>query len=419
MSIPNARERMEGSMTPTSVIYEGRYWPGDALYFSGPSILDLGRYKVSYDFSTPNYRTLVKQGAIINNPCEIETITRTATPMFRDFYDAALTRHYTGQYWVRYAPYLGLEADLSDLVDQATTSAFAKLNDSEASIIVTLMELRETKEMILKGMISLWKFRDSLWNLYCALRRKQKYKTVANLWLQVRYGWMPFAYDARALIDAYNRLTVPQKRNRKRFTSSRNVFLSDEDTHYVTDGSTWGHYFERRTTISGTVRAGVLCDPRWEGVIDPFGITQVPLALYDLTTLSFVLDWFFNVADFIAAWSPSIEWRPLAAWTVKDLTINKICRVSSSVRLNGGTGSVFGLSYGEEILQYKREIIFHPPYLPDFRCNMNWKRYVDALALGRKQVVGLAKECINIAKHLSYDLQVPKPYRVRKRKRPR
>ena len=50
--------------------------------------------------------------------------------------------------------------------------------------------------------------------------------------------------------------------------------------------------FDRTASVTVDVRAGVLSEILRNGIKEVWGLTNLPQAIWDLTTLSFVLDWF-------------------------------------------------------------------------------------------------------------------------------
>jgi hypothetical protein len=66
-------------------------------------------------------------------------------------------------------------------------------------------------------------------------------------------------------------------------------------------------------------RAGVLTDVELSHV-SIWGTDAIASSLWELTPFSFILDWFFNVGQKIAAFSPNAGVRKLASWvTVRTL----------------------------------------------------------------------------------------------------
>jgi hypothetical protein len=202
----------------------------------------------------------------------------------------------------------------------------------------------------------------------------------ANLWLEFRYGWTPLIYDIEDITKAIQNLG--SKPERFTFRSKRPYQRSGSDEISVRDSSRRFDYY-RHYTVRGKVGAGVLTELRAYGFADVFGFTKLPNALWDLTTLSFVVDWVFNVADTIAAWTPDTLYRPLTNWGIIDYESTQFVKLLELEFDNPfmKENTVDGWT-GIKSTQYKQRIPGVPrDVLPNFVFDMNWKRYTDAVAL--------------------------------------
>jgi hypothetical protein len=111
---------------------------------------------------------------------------------------------------------------------------------------------------------------------------------------------------------------------------------------------------------------------------------KIPQTIWDLTTLSFVVDWVFNVSDTIAAWTPDAYWAPLGNWYT---VVKQYCQ---EVYISGHTQSsswdnVIVSGCHKTRTRIVRERVIDPArsLLPTCRLQMNWARYIDAFALAR------------------------------------
>lgn len=137
--------------------------------------------------------------------------------------------------------------------------------------------------------------------------------------------------------------------------------------------------------MEGYASSGVLCEPYLYGKPDTFGVTQLPVVVYELTRLSWALDWFFNIGDTIAAWTPDTYWRPIGSWVTTKLSVS--AKASTNLSVFGPySGAVSPYIVSKTLEYYKRESVAPRTILPHFRFRMKWKHYIDSVALARKRV---------------------------------
>jgi hypothetical protein len=117
-----------------------------------------------------------------------------------------------------------------------------------------------------------------------------------------------------------------------------------------------------------------------------WGLLDLPQAVLDLTTFSFVAGWFFNIADVIGSWTPSASWRPQASWTVTKTIATEfvadtgLCTWKSSKisneRKSGGTSLRKSITI-ERVPDPSR------PILPRFNVRMDVSKLTDLAALSK------------------------------------
>jgi hypothetical protein len=128
---------------------------------------------------------------------------------------------------------------------------------------------------------------------------------LAGTWLEYRYGLMPAIYQA----DEIAKFLAEQVLASKTFIIARGGVKLEEKTSrklsspvvYITPYVVCDDWQEAGAYAS----IGYKLPPQNEAAVLGFKATEVLPAAYELTTLSFVADWFVNLGDFIAAIQPS------------------------------------------------------------------------------------------------------------------
>jgi hypothetical protein len=209
------------------------------------------------------------------------------------------------------------------LITQAATSALAGVKRPEVSGLVALAEFRETVQSLIhpvNGALN-WLKR----NAPTKQRRKKKRKwdevkatssDVANQHLTIIFGIMPFISDIQGILKAIEAIEPVPVRMTSRGTASAvdTQTSSGEDVLYSDSAQIWKlqHFNEARRTV--TCRAYYL----YEASVDlqsalGLSVSDVPKAVWQYATLSFVVDWFANVGDFISALTPRSGITPIAS----------------------------------------------------------------------------------------------------------
>lgn len=305
----------------------------------------VGTYKTCQDVVNKRYRQLSAEGVIFNNPAEmVKTTFALAKGSYQGTYVGSYPQHLwqtgtiyqwskDGHEWVggeeRIAP-----LDIESLKKFASTKALASVKQPDVEGLVILGELKETLAMLKHPLNSLNRALDRMLQeqrnaaRYGGKKYKRKHSNggqiidaVTGTHLEVIYGVMPLINDVNAVLRALG------GRYSKRDTSRGQVSDEEEATFtrpYSQNGCTGT--IEGTNTRTVTVRAGLLYETSIPSILDQYGLSlvNVPSTLWELTTLSFVLDWFVNIGDMISALTPRLECDTLAQWiTVKDVTVTR------------------------------------------------------------------------------------------------
>lgn len=366
-----------------------------------------GKTEAMTDVVTVGFSRRRNQGELINSPMERTVYT---------FAGAEL--HATSWKWVQKAPpYWGptevvgfvcgdpiglrfgrlgfpdskLPSWDASLAGQAIASARSNAAVPAAQLLVSLGEARETLNM-LSGAVDLLLKRTEPFRV---LRRRYEsgkltYRDflaeLANLDLLVRYGVMPLMYDIQGYVKALSEPTKPDRR------TARAVASDQGDEHWVSTASS--SMISRITldhdlTWTRQYRATCL----FESVDDlqarlGLRLADVPSALWELTRLSFVADWFANIGDYVGSLTLAGRANVVLQCVVESLTAqytavyNESGSVSSStadtVCLKDGSGSKVSIVLTRKIRQ---PVPTSDPGTMSARVKLTPQRIVDGLSL--------------------------------------
>lgn len=374
------------------------------------TIISFQRDRTMTDIVTPGFYKRQKAGEIINNPMDkkVTTYHCVGTSGVQGITNGLA--HYTTKtcidlsqiYAYTCPPPIGRDASIANLMAHASTKAWASVTSEKVQLGVTLGELRETKEMLIRTAHLLKNLKPALlryqYNLQQLLRAKGKkalskklYLDLENAWMEVRMGWRPFKYECEQLHAAMQELKEQPKRQTFRgkatieLSNAQNNLSWSSDSRSVSGNRT----YEERITA----RAGILCEQRYGGVPDTYGLCKFPQTVWELTTLSWAVDYFFNVGEVVAAYVPDSLWLPLASWCT---THSYVSCVNEVVTANyaGAVPPLTG-GYGrKEVVTVSRVPIASVGFA--LRPRMNVAKYLDVLAVTRQHIVPLVRTLVGM-----------------------
>ena len=184
----------------------------------------------------------------------------------------------------------------------------------------------------------------------------------SNLWLQFRYEIMPNLYLCQDLAE-----TAESQWNV--FQTERSKLVLDAETPNL-DGFTFTG--ESRVTWKCMVKYGYSKSAQNLRDLRKAFSTNIFLTLWELGKLSFVIDWFFSVGNFLGS-----------AFGKPSLAVTDGATLSSKWEIGGDykhddSGTSFNIKY----TGYVRRVITSQEFQGIFfRINLNWMRYADAGAL--------------------------------------
>lgn len=323
------RFRTSGSMESISVVYTDSFqptWDGVNHGHTQTTVTNtigsaVGNTIRTWDVVTPNFRKRMSRGEIIVNAYKNERISRfnsingiharsntlnpdgTKLEQLRE--GPQLTWMVNMIDWRRLSPRnLIIPDEIHRLTILAGTAARSKVGSADAEVLVMLAELRKTIRTLL----------NPLNNLNALLGRIQRAKSqvgnalsfsqyLGSEWLKYRYGIMPIMYDIQGIIQAVQR---DKSKGIHVARGSNKTSAEHEDSPLI-----WSHgdidtQYQDSFTDDFTVRAGLVYNAKLF-VEDYLGLNlrSIPSAGWELIPFSFVVDWFANVQQYIAALAAS------------------------------------------------------------------------------------------------------------------
>lgn len=294
-------------------------------------------------------------------------------------------------------------AQWTSLRNEALQKAFAKLGSSMFDGGVELGELKETLQMLRSPFKQLRNFflKDGMKNLkllneVIRLRRRPKKiiqatgLTVFGTWLELRYGLRPLVKSIQDLAGMANKQlsridpdrikTVRSKLKHTSFITGNSI--GGSSATLLTNGKYNG---TSNVTVRGIVyykqSANLSAARRW-GV----GVANLPEIAWELTRLSFVVDWFLTIGPWISSFRVNPDFEILGSTTstkVETRVANTILSVSGGqvgptvIRKDFGSPAIY------ESNSFNRFVETSRPSLPQFRglTGLDLPRTVDGLAL--------------------------------------
>jgi hypothetical protein len=223
-----------------------------------------------------------------------------------------------------------------------------------------------------------------------------------NQWLQYRYGFRQLYYDVDSAAKAINR---KNKKSRTRFTRSKTFTSSGDDTYTRSHFGQWDANINCYRVITYQLSAGVLVDPFQDsvGFNRAFGLDQIFSAGWELTKFSFVADWFLNIGDKIAAFSPNLSQRTLCTWTKSIITERIVHNISSCAV----TPRTYSPGYTNDVINFsgtwESEVVTTTRYanpsvnpIPNWNVRFSVGKLVDSVALARQLLSGMRSNTLRV-----------------------
>lgn len=333
-------------------------WPGNycpdpnkySLVWQQTGSFENFETKVMDDVVTPSYKYMQKTGQIVNSPMtSVYTKSQKQVGnlhMDSRYYVTACSPPkqliqggiYTGtvpsDFLEWYVSGIGWASipniDIQDFIDIAVTQMWANADHSKAAALATLGEARETIHSMVSIFGRLIKVLIAIKKLDATYLFKQfSPKELAARYMELRYALRPLYYDAKQIIDAANHRKLDYDRFTFRGRASTNGVNNLSGVYNDSYGSLTIHYhYTGQTTRTIEVRSGLLTHVDEPSLLNLWGFDSVAETMWELLPFSFIIDWFFNIGQTIASWTPEAGLKPLASWYTLVDTVYKTSTIS-------------------------------------------------------------------------------------------
>lgn len=365
------------------------------------------------DIVTPNFKKLVAQGVVINNPMDrtVTTWESSLVPVdhvhhHRKWDTTCSPDKYThygtrskgvrpmADHYRTWSQFLAVSDSINvqSLIDRAVTQAWANVELSEADVLASIGEGKETVvsmiaiiKKVIKLAINAKKLR------FKELRGQFSPSELKELWMEARYAIRPLVYDAKAVIAAYK---FEEPEDRLTFRGYAEDYWSDSYTQreQISSATRYTDYVYQ-SSRSVQVRSGVLTQVKAVSNLNVWGGDKWIETMWELTPYSFIIDWFFNVGQTIASFTPEMGLDDLASWyVVHDLTYQIISITGSGInpctwsneclenRWNIGPG------YMSKTVDKKYRVP-NPKrsFVPSFKLKLDPAKLLDLVIIGRQR----------------------------------
>jgi hypothetical protein len=332
------------------------YWlgtpPSSSFDIGG---LPRGNTQTTYDNLTSRWIAMRNKGVVSNNPFLTIKETVSCTRGSRLFQVAAAPPYGVGDAWkqtrqcngmsipeLTSLPHLGaFESTYPSLISVACTSALGRIEKPSAEGGQFLGEIQQTLATLRNPIKAITDY------LLLPPRKKSRSsarKAVAQQHLATIYGILPMIKDIEDILK-----TLYDKEKPKRLTARGRSSSSTTDTwtRAYNDGQV-------SATITGSallevdVRAGSLYSIDKRSVLQPFGldISNIPRTAWELIPMSFVVDWFVNIGDYISAITPVVglnrqcEWYSVRTRYALTETLGSLTSATPGWNASGGGDTV-------------------------------------------------------------------------------
>lgn len=363
-----------------------------------------------YDVVTKEFEKKKRQGRIINSPL-LKTSVVTHAPLIPYIYAEVIGSQIncSGVWrtkWSGYEvtsgmitpnsycnlgysspPYLPCPVISQNLIGSAVTKAYANCDMSKAAILASLGEARETVASMASIFTGLIRIIREIRSLQIGkLMRRLKPKELADRYMEIRYALRPMVYDTLQIIDAANASAVATRQTYRGFAKANAKATS---SGYRTHGTFRRYKWTKTSTTSTEVRAGVLCKCDAFTKLNAWGADSILETAWELIPLSFVVDWFFNVGQTIASWTPETGLTALASWYKITESLYQEIRLSDSSCL--AVPNAVKLAFNADgayvsKLSVTTQRVPDPsrPVLPRFQLSLDALKLVDLMIIARK-----------------------------------
>jgi len=294
------------------------------------------------DVVIPNYFKRSRMGEVFCNPYKRVRYNSGETPSTLDIgymcsrYGCEPSRLYsvagigmTGEYSLSglYGSSLFLpapEVEISNLVDRATSTAWARIGHDKMLVLATIAEMDSSIVGLTYILKKVYKILRAVKRRQLrALKRQLSFEDLQEIYMNARYNLRPLYYDVKAVMGI---LTTPQQKpGRQTFRAS---LTASDEKHDEICKVVFNHSgyvsaslcLNRMASTHVSVRAGVLTQVDLRQYLQLWGVDKLAETAWDLVPYSFIAGWFTNISDVISSFVPVMGYKALTSWVVVDST---------------------------------------------------------------------------------------------------
>jgi len=216
--------------------------------------------------------------------------------------------------------------------------------------------------------------------------QKDHRKAVANMWLELQYGWFPLIKDVQGLIELSAQKVFREVRNKVTKTATRT-----ENSHGVSsEFSEEAFHLVSSVTRKMTIKY-VIYYSTSQGIhtLSQVGALNLLYLGWELTPFSFVADWAIPIGNYLNSLDATsgLTFEKGCKTTVDRITTTKRTQMSRVRYQNQGTGTLLSVSgdavYTEESVNIQRRKLTSLPDVsfPTFKSPFSTIHIANALAL--------------------------------------
>lgn len=331
-----------------------------------------------------------KIGSVIRQRVMQSTTTHVCSLLYEPCTNGTLSHFGQGMYvWpLRFTP-VGdtpiAPAFVNNDINALCRSALANANSPDVGLGETFAEGKAGLEMLLRPMSGLRHlFLTAHFGKPGARRMMRNARDASSAWLELRYGWTPLVMTVLDLIKGLPNYVTDKIYDAKASVVTSSVsHLAETSLKVPNSGIRYWYDGQIESTVrkTGRVYFKVVDANAYNRKKLGLDVLDLPQLAYELTRLSFAVDWWFNLGDYIAALIPNPYIQVLGyTYAERSLIVSqsRLKKIGTTVPKRFADGI-----FTEEKETYRREVVTpNVAALPtiDFEYR-SWKHLVDSLGL--------------------------------------
>jgi hypothetical protein len=282
------------------------------------------------------------------------------------------------------------------LQNEALLKAFGNVGDlSQLELQVELGELRETWELLWQSILALMKPKLAWKHFKSHMKSEQGRQRLTleglaampNKYLEFRYGWMPLMRSIEGIYEVFIKGLRRLEKSQRIYTARGSLLRSFSTSHLLTSSTPMFLTTDFRINYNSRVRAKACVHYKIvnsPSLSDVLGLSPkfIPETAWELTTLSFVWDWFFTLGLWLKSVRTVLSGDFQILGNTCSVTINTEGDRTADIRPVYDRGTITSKSK-ITCKEYKRSIN-QPLPLPGVRYSvvLDYLKYLDLFTIG-------------------------------------